>query len=136
MVRLGHVFLSFFIPKCKTKKFGASRVFKKVHFLLPNTVQWVSARFKRLKKHVSRHLQANRWGEHSRVGENIAWENTKKNFETKKTTFRKMLKNLQRHPSKEAIFKIFSSVAHLVLKCYASQDFLPSPRQSKRTKKF
>ena len=33
--------------------------------------------------HVSRHLQANRWGEHSRVGEHIAWEDTKK-LETNK----------------------------------------------------
>ena len=53
---------------------------------------------------MSRHLQANRWGEHSRVGENIAWEDTK-NLETKKAKFRKTLKNLTRDPSKEAVFK-------------------------------
>ena len=40
--------------------------------------------------HVSRHLQANRWGDYSRVGEHIAWEDTKK-FRDQK--------------SKEAVFK-------------------------------
>ena len=40
-------------------------------------------------KHVSHHLQANRWGEHSRVGENIAWDDTKKFRDQKKLNFEK-----------------------------------------------
>ena len=59
---------------------------------------------------------------------------TKKILETKKAKFRKTLKNLPRDPSKEAV--IFSSVAHLVLKCYAPQDFLTSPDSQKGLKKF
>ena len=60
---------------------------------------------KHMLQHVSRHIQANRWGEHSQVGENIAWEDIKKLRDQKKAKFRKTLKNLPRYPSKEAIFK-------------------------------